>query len=182
MRATAPIIPCRGDPWNDESRGPHQRLAALTLRVSRCLRLERGDGRDDVGQLVVRHRREQRQRADLLGEPLGDRQGARAVPEVGVRPGPVDREGVVHGGRDVELAEVRTERLAVGPSARRTGGRRGRRPRRRARAAPRRCRRGPRAAAAPRRRRSSFQPSSRRSFTRRIAAWSASRRAVVPTT
>ena len=45
------------------------------------------------------------------------------------------------------------------------------------------ARAGERAAqlAAARRRRAAFQPSSRRSLTRRIAAWSASRRAVVPT-
>jgi len=60
------------------------------------LGLERCDGGHDVGQLVVRHRREERKRADLLGESLGDRQRARAEVEVCVGPGPVDRERIVH--------------------------------------------------------------------------------------
>ena len=132
--------------------------------------------------VVVGHRGEQRQRADLLGQPLGDRQAARAEAELGVRLGAVDRERVVHGGRDA-VAASRCARSASRRSAAHDeqvvdvvaavdAGRR---------AARRSVPAGRRAASPPSRRRSSFQPSSRRSFTRSSAACSASRRAVVPT-
>ena len=45
-------------------------------------------------------------------QPLGDRQAALAEAELGVGLGPVDRERVVHRGRDAALAEERAQRVA----------------------------------------------------------------------
>jgi hypothetical protein len=67
---------------------------------------------DDPCHLVVGHRRVQRQRADLLGELLDRRQAPGTLAELGVCAGPVDREGVVDGGRDPALAEELAQRVS----------------------------------------------------------------------
>ena len=100
-----------------------QPVRRVVRRFKPC-RSTRAQRSDDPSDLKLGDAREDRQRQQLRGQALGDRERASAVPERGIGGGEVGGLRVVAPGADAALGQERRKLAGVERCARRTGARR----------------------------------------------------------